>query len=138
MAKVDLHARALFMVASLATAACADSPSVSLTDLGVPWELAELRSTTLSDVRYAYRITVPRLESEPLTGSVEVRFAWMDPEGRDVVLDFKDPTSRVRSVSANGEMATWEPVNDHMVLSAETLVAGGENSHRHTLMGFFF
>ena len=74
MAKVDLHARALFMVASLATAACADSPSVSVTDLGVPWELAELRSTTLSDIRYAYRITVPRLESELLTGSVEVRF----------------------------------------------------------------
>ncbi len=128
MTKVGLHTRALFMMASLAPAACADSPSASVTDLGVPWELAELRSATLSDVRYAYRLTVPRLESEPLTGSVEVRFTWMDPAGRDVVLDFKDPSSRVRSVSANGEVATWEPVNDHIVVSAEALVAGDENS----------
>lgn len=130
MAKVDLHARSLFIVASFAIAACADYPSGSLTDLGVSWELAELRSTTISDVRYSYRLTVPRLESEPLTGSVEVRFAWTDPQGRDVVLDFKDPASRVRSVTANGEVATWEPVNDHMVVSAEGLEAGDENSIR--------
>lgn len=128
MAKVSLYARSLFMVASLAIVACADSPSGSLTDLGIPWELAELRNTTITNVRYAYRLTVPRLESEPLTGSVEVRFDWTDPEARDVVLDFKDPTSRVGFVRANGEMVAWESVNDHIVVSAEALEPGDENS----------
>ncbi len=128
MAKVSLYARSLFMVASLAIVACADSPSGSLTDLGIPWELAELRNTTITNVRYAYRLTVPRLESEPLTGSVEVRFDWMDPEARDVVLDFKDPTLRVGFVRANGEMVAWESVNDHIVVPAGALEPGDENS----------
>ncbi|GMR12020.1 MAG: M1 family aminopeptidase [Gemmatimonadota bacterium] len=128
MAKVILQARSLLVVASFALTACGESPSVSPTDLGVPWELAELRSATITDVRYSYRLTVPRPESEPLTGSVEVRFTWADPEGRDVVLDFTNPTSRVRSVSVNGEVVEWEPVNDHIVVSAEGLEAGGENS----------
>ena len=64
-------------------------------DEGVSWDLAEHRAATLSDPRYRYHLRIPRDRSAPVTGTAEIRFAWSDPEGRDLVVDFMDPSRRV-------------------------------------------
>ncbi|MBD95197.1 MAG: hypothetical protein CL482_13215, partial [Acidobacteria bacterium] len=79
----------------------------SALQVGVSWELAQLRAATLSDIEYAYRLTVPRARDTPITGALVAEFGWSDDRGRDLVLDFKDAAERVRMVSANGADVVW-------------------------------
>ena len=88
---------------------------------GVSWTLAEHRAETLSDLRYRFQLRIPRERDLPVAGSVEIRFAWSDPRGRDLVLDFKDPRRRVRAVRANGAPVEWAARHDHVVVPAGAL-----------------
>ena len=106
---------------------CSDARSPILTEEGISWELAELRSAALADVRYDYVITVPRERQSALEGSVAVDFAWADSEPTDVILDFKDPLDRVSAVRANGSPVDWEAINDHVVVAGEVLGANARN-----------
>ncbi len=112
---------------SLLLTACSSSGPSTLTEEGITWELAQLRSETLEDVRYDYRLSVPRALTAALEGTVTVEFSWSDRQGRDVVLDFKDPSRRVRDVRANGATVEWTAVNDHVVVPAAALTSGGRN-----------
>ncbi len=90
-------------------------------DEGVSWDLAEHRAATLSDLRYRYHLRIPRERSAPVSGTVAIRFAWSDPGGRDLVVDFKDPSRRVAAVRANGAAVDWAPRHDHVVVPAAAL-----------------
>ncbi|MEO2194758.1 MAG: M1 family aminopeptidase [bacterium] len=94
---------------------------------GVSWELAQLRAATLSDIEYAYRLTVPRARDTPVTGTLVAEFEWSDDRGRDLVLDFKDATERVRKVSANGAAVVWRVSDDHLIVPAAALDSGQRN-----------
>ena len=96
-------------------------------DEGVSWDLAQVRAATLSDIRYAYRLTVPRQRDTPIRGTLAVGFEWADDEGRDLVLDFKDAAQRVSAVSANGAAVAWRVVDDHLIVPAAALDARGRN-----------
>ena len=100
---------------------------VSDIEEGVSWTLAERRAGTLSDLRYRYRLRIPRERDRPVAGSVEVRFAWSDSRGRDVVLDFKDPSRRVSAVRANGAPVEWAARHDHVVVPVGALRPDGRN-----------
>ena len=89
--------------------------------------MAELRSASLSDIRYEYVLRVPREHESALEGSVTVDFVWSDPGNAGVVLDFKDPLERVRAVRANGTPVDWDAVNDHVVVAVENLNADARN-----------
>ena len=121
------------LFAALSVVACLPSctrPPTPPTDLGVPWELAETRRATLSNIAYDVRLTVPEEREVPLRGTTTVSFDWNDPEARPVVLDFKDPGTRVDSVWANGEPAEWSVAHDHVVIEPGALRAGGRNEVR--------
>ena len=90
-------------------------------DEGVSWALAGHRAATLSDLRYRYHLRIPRERRAAVSGTVEIRFAWSDPEGRDLVVDFKDPSRRVAAVRANGAAVDWAPRHDHVVVPAAAL-----------------
>ena len=115
-------ASALLSLALLLTAGCAEpEPPV---ESGIPETLARHRARTLSDIRYHVALNVPRQRAAPVEGRTTLRFEWDDPERRPVVVDFKDPAERVRTVSVNGGPATWRPEADHVVLPADQFVPG--------------
>jgi aminopeptidase N len=93
-------------------------------ELGIPWELAEHRKNTLSELAYRIELTIPERASEAVEGRSVLAFQWNDPSGFDVVVDFKDPSDRVRSVEANGQAVAWRAVEDHVVLPADALSQG--------------
>lgn len=93
-------------------------------ELGIPWELAEHRERTLSEVAYRIELDIPAAKGEPIAGASLITFAWNDPDGFDVVLDFRDPQRRVGAVRANGQDVAWEPVEDHVVVPAASLRPG--------------
>jgi aminopeptidase N len=108
---------------ALLLSAC-EPPTPPPTDEGIPWELAEHRATTILEPRYEIELTLPGERAQPIEGRTVVTFGWDDPDGYDVVLDFKDPGERVHGVLVNGDSVAWRPVNDHVVLPASSLKAG--------------
>ena len=96
-------------------------------DEGVSLALAQLRGQTLSDVRYTYRLRVPRALETPLEGTLVADFQWSDTRANDLVLDFKDPADRVREVRVNGAAVEWEARHDHVVVPAGALIPERRN-----------
>lgn len=76
--------------AALLVGACA-RPTPPPTDLGVSWELARYRARTIAAPEYEIDLTIPGERTEPIQGRSVIRFGWDDPDGFDLVLDFKDP-----------------------------------------------
>ena len=95
---------------------------------GVSWALAEHRAETMSDIRYAYHLSVPDALNVPLRGTLHARFVWSDPRGGDVVFDFKDPDGRVSAVRVNDVPVQWVASHDHVVLPAQALIQAEHNS----------
>ncbi|MDP2957809.1 MAG: M1 family aminopeptidase, partial [Longimicrobiales bacterium] len=101
-----------------------EQPAPPPIELGIPRELAEHRRRTLSQVTYRFDLDIPSERREPIGGRALIAFVWSDPDAFDLVLDFKQPTERVRAVRVNGAEATWTPVEDHVVLAAGSLNEG--------------
>jgi len=110
--------------AALLLTAC-EPPTPPPTDEGIAWELAEHRARTILEPRYEIELTIPEARTDPIEGRTTVTFGWNDPDGFDVVLDFKDPSERVHEVRVNGAEVAWQAVNDHVVLPAASLRRGG-------------
>ena len=94
---------------------------------GIPWELAEYRSETISDLRYHFALDIPLSPTEAIKGKSRITLNWNDPGAQPLVIDFLLPQQRVHSVLVNDTEANWQPVNDHIVIPASALRAG-ENS----------
>jgi aminopeptidase N len=99
-------------------------------ELGVSRELAEMRAATISDVAYAFDLTIPEERSGAVRGEVRLSFRWDDPERRPIVLDFKDPVERIERVEVNGQAGEWRPSADHVVVSPDAFQAGADNEIR--------
>ena len=97
------------------------------TDTGIPWELAEHRTRTIEGLRYKITLDIPEDRADPIQGRSLITFGWTDSDEQPLVLDFMNPGDRVHSVVVNGTDAAWEPVNDHVVISAELLRNGAMN-----------
>jgi aminopeptidase N len=123
--------RTLAAIFVLSSVSCDSTPEVPL-EAGVPRELADIRSATLSGVAYDIRLEIPAARSDTIQGSSIVSFEWNDPEERPVVLDFLDAAARVRTVEVNGQAAEWRGENDHVVVDPERLEAGTRNTVRIT------
>tara|TARA_B110000091_G_scaffold75588_1_gene83295 strand:+ start:78 stop:2657 length:2580 start_codon:yes stop_codon:yes gene_type:complete len=97
------------------------------TDQGIPWELAQHRSETISNLRYHFALDIPRSRTEAITGKSRIRLNWNDRSTQPLVIDFLLPQQRIHAVLVNGVETNWQPVNDHIVIPASALQVG-ENS----------
>jgi len=102
-------------------------PKLIPTDQGIPWALAEHRSETISDLRYHFALDIPESRTEAITGKSRISLNWNDRSAQPLVIDFLLPQQRVHSVLVNGVEASWQPVNDHIVIPASALKPGENN-----------
>ncbi|MEJ2540880.1 MAG: M1 family aminopeptidase [Gemmatimonadota bacterium] len=103
---------------------CREPSAPPPVELGVSEVLARHRAGTLSEVRYDIALQIPEDRGVPLEGRTTITFTWSDPEAHPVVLDFKDPTERVREVRVNGAAVRWAPKDDHVVMPPEAFRTG--------------
>ncbi len=100
-----------------------------MTELGISEALAGHRAATLTEVAYLFELHVPAERDAPVTGRTEVTFDRIDPDDLPVILDFKNPAARVRSVAVDGTVVEWTAAEDHVVLDPEHFGGGA----RHTV-----
>ena len=105
---------------------CAAQPDELRLEEGVSEELARHRRATLADLSYAYELSVPR-DAGALTGTLITQFTLRDDSNSPVVIDFKDPGERVRTVYVNGETAEWTAVFDHLAIDGSAFATDAHN-----------
>ena len=111
--------RLLLLFIALAFVSCAQTENRTVFyDQGVSWELAEYRNSTLSDLVYDIRLQIPEGLNEAIQGVTTFHFTLSettpDPE---VIIDFNQPASSIRSVSKKGQPVPFEVINNHIVLT---------------------
>jgi aminopeptidase N len=112
------------IVAFAAFLSACESPTPPPVERGIPWELAEHRRSTLSELSYRFDLDIPEERTAPIRGTARIAFSWQDPNGFDLVLDFLDPGERVAGVRLNGADASWTAVEDHVVVPGDALARG--------------
>ena len=105
---------------------CVAQPDELRLEEGVSEELARHRRATLADLSYAYELSVPR-DAGALTGTLITQFTLRDDSNSPVVIDFKDPGERVRTVYVNGETAEWTAVFDHLAIDGSAFATDAHN-----------
>ena len=93
---------------------------------GVSWQLARLRSRTISDVRYDISFAIPSALVDPVVGSATVRFRLANTR-RPALLDFSGPPEGLSGVSVNGQESAFDAINEHVVIPRSAL-RSGENT----------
>ncbi|MBX2818615.1 MAG: ERAP1-like C-terminal domain-containing protein [Rhodothermaceae bacterium] len=111
--------RLLLTLIALAIASCAQTENKSvLYDQGVSWDLAEYRSSTLSDLAYDIHLQIPSRLDVAIQGVTTFHFTLSestpDPQ---VIIDFNQPASSVLSVSKEGQPVPFELINNHIVIT---------------------
>ncbi|MBV25767.1 MAG: hypothetical protein CME12_06580 [Gemmatimonadetes bacterium] len=105
---------------------CVAQPDELRLEEGVSEELARHRRATLADLSYAYELSVPR-DAGALTGTLITQFTLRDDSNSPVVIDFKGPGERVRTVYVNGETAEWTAVFDHLAIDGSAFATDAHN-----------
>ena len=105
---------------------CVAQPDELRLEEGVSEELARHRRATLADLSYAYELSVPR-DAGALTGTLITQFTLRDDSNSPVVIDFKGPGERVRTVYVNGEAAEWTAVFDHLAIDGSAFATDAHN-----------
>lgn len=102
--------------------AAAVSHAGQLYDVGVSRELAEYRKSTLSNLRYQLRFSIPAERSKAVKGNEVLRFDLKQP--REVILDFRADASSVLSVSVNGKIVEYQFKDEHIIIPATATKTG--------------
>lgn len=113
------------LLALLALLSCTQKPQPErLLDEGISWELAQYRKENITDLHYGLELIIPEDKNEPITGVEEIVFTLKDKN--DVVLDFKETTDKIHSITANGKECQYLWTNDHIVIP-NTYLDKGQN-----------
>ncbi|KAF2507757.1 peptidase M1 [Flavobacterium zhairuonense] len=94
-----------------------------LTQNGVSEQLAQFRKKQISDVQYQLSFEIPNQKNEDINSSLTVNLNLSDVS-KPLVLDFKEKTQNIKSVSANGKNVSIIHENGHIVVPVENLISG--------------
>jgi aminopeptidase N len=112
----------LSMTAALLATGCTPR-DVPAPDPGVALALADARAAAVDDLRYDVALTLPAARTEPVTGTVSVRFN-LKAAGEPLVLDFRAPADHVYGVLLDGDSVAYTVPADHIVIPAEAVTTG--------------
>ncbi len=81
---------------------------------GVSWRLAESRKENISQLQYHLTFSIPEATTEAVEGHEVIRFQTSSRQ--TVVLDFREQTSKIHSVKANGKSCPVIFQNEHIII----------------------
>jgi aminopeptidase N len=90
---------------------------------GVSEQLAQFRKKQISNVQYELSFEIPNQKSEDINSGLTVNLNLSDLS-KPLVLDFKEKSQNIKSVSANGKKVSIIHENGHIVIPVENLISG--------------
>lgn len=102
----------------------AQMKSLSKLEPGVSYELAQLRKSTLSEIKYELNLKIPENKSERITGTEVIFFNYKKQNDTPLQIDFKEEPSSLISVSVNGQIINPVLENEHVIIHGKYLKSG--------------
>ncbi len=90
---------------------------------GVSEQLAQFRKHQISDVHYKLSFEIPNQKNENINSDLVVDLIVSDLS-KPLLLDFKEKSQNVKSVSANGKDIAIVHENGHIIIPVENLISG--------------
>ncbi|RYJ40189.1 Aminopeptidase [Flavobacterium anhuiense] len=94
-----------------------------LLENGVLEQLAKFRKKQISDLQYILSFEIPYKKSENINSNLIVNLSLSDLS-QPLILDFKEKTSNIKTVEANGKKLSIIHENGHIVIPVSALVSG--------------
>ncbi|SCX86370.1 aminopeptidase N [Flavobacterium anhuiense] len=95
----------------------------ALLENGVLEQLAKFRKKQISDLQYILSFEIPNQKSENINSNLIVNLSLSDLS-QPLILDFKEKTSNIKTVEANGKKLSIIHENGHIVIPISALVLG--------------
>jgi len=94
-----------------------------LLENGVLEQLAKFRKKQISDLQYILSFEIPNQKSENINSNLIVNLSLSDLS-QPLIFDFKEKTSNIKKVEANGKNLSIIHENGHIVIPVSALVSG--------------
>ena len=93
-----------------------------LYDKGVSQELAALRKQEIKELKYKLYFAIPEQKSVPVDGKITIEFNL--DMSQEVILDFREESEKIKSVSVNGQTSHYDFRNEHIILPKNNIIKG--------------
>ncbi|TXD50781.1 MULTISPECIES: M1 family metallopeptidase [unclassified Polaribacter] len=103
---------------------CAQQTPKLKLEKGISYELANYRKQQIADVVYNLHFKILKEKESPIPSKLEVNFTLKDLQN-DVILDFNEATSKLKSIKINGVKSEIKHQKEHIIIDQTTLVLGG-------------
>mgnify|MGYP000725338661 CR=1 FL=1 len=113
----------LYLFCFLLVVSCSKKEEKLILERGISYELAKYRKQQLADVVYNLHFKIPLEKTKPIPSRLQVRFNVLDLKN-DVLLDFNEEASKLKSVKINGEVAEVNHQKEHLVIDKAKLILG--------------
>ncbi|WP_345142156.1 M1 family aminopeptidase [Flavobacterium ginsengiterrae] len=90
---------------------------------GVSEQLAQFRKHQISDVHYKLSFEIPNQKNENINSDLVVDLIVSDLS-KPLLLDFKEKSQNIKSISANGKDIAIVHENGHIIIPVENLISG--------------
>ncbi|MFT7049165.1 MAG: aminopeptidase N [Halioglobus sp.] len=98
------------------------SPAL-IVEPGVSQQLAQFRSSLISDINYRLALDVPAQAGEAIAGHIVISLKLADAESA-LQLDFRESADNIKTVRSNGHASAYSFDNEHIVIPSSELKAG--------------
>ncbi|WP_433834819.1 M1 family metallopeptidase [Flavobacterium anhuiense] len=99
------------------------SKESNLIESGVSEQLANFRKKQISDVQYNLSFEIPNQKSENINSSLTINLNLSDLS-KPLIVDFKEKSENIKSVSANGKTIAIVHEKGHIIIPVESLISG--------------
>ncbi len=101
---------------------------------GVPLSLAEHRARTISDLQYNLELSIPAARDEAIRGRIVATFE-LSALDSPLIFDFAQPADHVLAVEIDGQPASFEAADEHIVIPQAELKVGRNEIAIHFIAG---
>ncbi|WP_119789060.1 M1 family aminopeptidase [Flavobacterium anhuiense] len=99
------------------------SKANELFENGVSEQLAHFRKKQISDLQYTLSFEIPNQKAENINSNLTVNLSLSDLS-QPLILDFKEKTSNIKTIEANGKKLSIVHESGHIVIPVSALVSG--------------
>ncbi|WP_439129876.1 M1 family aminopeptidase [Polaribacter sp.] len=116
----------IYIVSLLFFFSCHKKEEKLTIEKGISYELAKYRKQQISEVVYNLHFKIPKEKNSPIASTLQLNFNVNDLKN-DVLLDFNEEGSKLKSIKINGDASEISHQKEHIILDKKSLIIG-ENS----------